>query len=337
MYLRKLRCSDGYRYVIRESYMDADGVWSHRDLVDLGQDPGKQIEYVGGNGYILNPELDKRLQDLSVQYSSEDLEQIFFPFLAPHIQRVIRNFQGHVSLRRRGSRGGAEDAARQNRLHSFDKRRVHFLRCGRVQIGNLEGRTWKFFHVLVDKSRDEIEHVIEEMEKVLKPHEMQAYLYTSLRLEDYFPGHLLRDYPEGLNRERLDECFMDALCTLNMDGSFFFGSGQRHDATSLHPYLVKYAVYYFDSDRGRDPWWGRLGEDWFRGGFRATPTSRQTMAVEEACSVMGISREELGRLDADGLNRLYREHAKELHPDKGGDKESFIRMKEAFECLISCK
>jgi len=34
------------------------------------------------------------------------------------------------------------------------------------------------------------------------------------------------------------------------------------------------------------------------------------------------------------LVRMYRRKAKELHPDLGGDKDSFIRMGEAFAYLM---
>ena len=37
------------------------------------------------------------------------------------------------------------------------------------------------------------------------------------------------------------------------------------------------------------------------------------------------------------LVRLYRRKAKELHPDRGGDQESFIRLSEAFTCLVEGK
>ena len=58
------------------------------------------------------------------------------------------------------------------------------------------------------------------------------------------------------------------------------------------------------------------------------------MDLEEACRVFGISREEIAKITESELVRRYREKAKALHPDTGGDKESFIRMAEAFACLM---
>jgi hypothetical protein len=34
------------------------------------------------------------------------------------------------------------------------------------------------------------------------------------------------------------------------------------------------------------------------------------------------------------LTRIYRQRAHELHPDKGGDTELFIRLTAAFEALL---
>ena len=43
------------------------------------------------------------------------------------------------------------------------------------------------------------------------------------------------------------------------------------------------------------------------------------------------------KMDRKQLVRLYRQKAKELHPDQGGDKESFILMREAFACVMEEK
>jgi curved DNA-binding protein CbpA len=37
------------------------------------------------------------------------------------------------------------------------------------------------------------------------------------------------------------------------------------------------------------------------------------------------------------LIRLYRRKAQELHPDKGGDQDQFVRLTEAYQDLIKRK
>ena len=58
------------------------------------------------------------------------------------------------------------------------------------------------------------------------------------------------------------------------------------------------------------------------------------MGMDDACRIFGVSREEVAGMKGKELVRMYRRKAKELHPDRGGDNESFIRMGEAFACLM---
>ncbi len=95
LYLRRVKFQDGWHYVLRESYCDA-GFWKHKDVADLGADPGECIEYTGGNGFYFQDELEEKLRAGGVDYSSEDLERLFRPFLKPHIRRIIENFQAHT-------------------------------------------------------------------------------------------------------------------------------------------------------------------------------------------------------------------------------------------------
>jgi DnaJ-class molecular chaperone len=42
-------------------------------------------------------------------------------------------------------------------------------------------------------------------------------------------------------------------------------------------------------------------------------------------------------MDRRELIRHYRRMAKQSHPDTGGDKEAFVHIKAAFECLLRRK
>lgn len=335
LYIRRLRSGQSVRYILRESYSD-QGFWKHRDILDLGEDPGAYIEYPGGNGYYYREDLEDALRKEGVAYSSDDLDTVFRPFLEASVRRVMdRFFRGAGGASKTWRSVPPDELNRfQSDLHSFDKRRLHYLRCGRVDIGELDGRSWKFLNVLFGKSRDEIEHTIEEMERILKPHEIRPYLYTALHLQRAFPGHVLQNNPVGLEPEKVDISFLSELCRLNEDSRFLNGlEDQQPDG--LHPYLVKYVILYFDSDfHPNFP----EGDFWnaFTGGrrFRAAVGPLPSLSLEEACRALGITPESFDEMDRKALVQCYRENAKKAHPDHGGDHEAFLRITEAYERLL---
>lgn len=336
MYLRRVLAQDGCHYIIRASYRDGC-CWRSEDLADLGGDPTRHIKYAGRNGFYFSAELEEQLHAKGARYSVEDLEELFLPFLPLHIRHLIEAFQSHVPLRH-GRKNYSEDelAQKQRSLHSFDKRRLHFLRCGRVDIGDLDRRPWKFLNVLMDKSRDEIEHVIEGMERVLRPRDLCPYLFTALHLQAQFPHHLLRNHPAALDREEVDRYLLEALCAVNDDETFFSGMEGRDPAT-LHPFLVKYLVLYFDSEFEAEGWPELLAERMRRRAFQRQRPAVRRMDLEKACMLLGIRREDIPGLNRKQLAKIYRRKAKELHPDRGGDQEAFIRMSEAFAILMEQK
>ncbi len=336
MYLRVVRFQGDFHYVIRSSYKEGE-CWKSRDLVDLGKDPGRYLECAGGNGFYFNPGLEEALLAKGVKYCSEELENLFMPFLPVHIRRVIERFQSHrMPQQNPGILSSQELVEQQRNLHGFDKRRLHFLRCGRVDIGELDGRPWKFLQVLTEKSRDEIEQVIDGMEHVLRPREIRPYLFTALHLQARFPNHLLRNHPAALDEVAVDDYFLAALCSLNSDETYFTGV-DRADRSTLHSYLEKYLVLYFDSEFAGDFWPERL-KNHVRRQRPGPPTPGvRRMDLDGACGLLGITRVGLLSMDRKELVRLYRRRAKELHPDRGGDKEAFIRMREAFACVLEAK
>ena len=338
MYLRRVKYQDGYHYLIRESYR-CEGCWKHRDVLDLGSDPRAYLHYPGGNGFYIDPAVEDALQDQKVRYDAEELEELFRPFLDPHIRSVLDRFsRGGSTVKAKCRSCSAEKLLRlQGQLHSFDKRRLHYLRCGRVNIGDLEGRVWKFLNPLLGKSRDEIEHVFDGMERSLRPHEMCTYLYTSLHLQRHFRNHLTRQHPGALDPEKVDHWFVEELCRLNRDSRFTAGIAD-HDQNILHPYLVKYAILYFDHDFERHRTWRDYATS-FMGGrqYHRRQPSSPAMPVRDACRVLGISMAEFAAMDREQLARHYRRRAKAVHPDQGGDHEAFVDMSAAYECLLAQK
>lgn len=337
MYLRLVKERRGYHFVLRES-VRRDDHWESRDLLDLGDSPEDYIELPGGNGFYFRSELEDALEEHGVHWETDELEEIFLPFLPPHIQRILNTFGVGSSTTNRWS--GCSDElliAEQRHLHSFDKRRLHYLRCGRVDIGNLEGRCWKFLNVLLEKSRDEIEHVIDQMESQLRPHEIKPYIFTALNLQSYFSHHLFKNQPAALDAEKVDGFFLDAICSLNSDHKFFKGV-PTHSEEDLHPYLVKYVIRYFDysfhaprflDESVRRFFWQRQ--------FTHRPPARSRMDVQQACDCLEISRDDFEKMRARDLVKCYRSKAMAAHPDRGGDHDTFIRLTEAYECLVVCK
>lgn len=98
-----------------------------------------------------------------------------------------------------------------------------------------------------------------------------------------------------------------------------------------------------EATAGGRRWWERSGagsdegrRDGTAGGRedrrrdRAAPDGRDGRpTVEAAYGVLGL---EAGA-DLEAVRRAYRERAKETHPDRGGDPEAFIRVREAYERL----
>jgi len=333
VYLRRVRYGDGYHFVIRESYGDGDCI-RNRDIMDLGPHPENCVEYPGGNGFYIDPSVEEMLQAKGVEYTAEELEQLFMPFLPFRIRRVIEQFRCHRSTAR-DRESSVELLEKQRGLHSFDKRRIHFLKFGRVDMGDLEGRPWKFLNVLIGKSRDEIEHTIEEMERGLQPREIRPYVYTALNLQSCFPSHLLRNQPAGLDREKVDAVFLDEICRLNRDNSFFRGV-EDHDSCCLHSILARYVILYFDHEFPGITLNDYLNE-FMRSRFRNSVRQRPVMALESACRLFGITVCEFEGMSEKDLVRVYRRTAHKVHPDKGGSQDGFVQVTEAYECLLARK
>ncbi len=341
MYLKRIRKGQSYCYVIRES-MWTGTCWTYRNLVDLGADPTKYIHYVGGNGFYFDESIEEQLKKLGVHYSSDELERVFFPFLRPDIQRIISMFShpqcNSVASKWKGY-SNEELYEHQKDVHSFDKRRLHFLRCGRIDIGNLEGRAWKFLNIMLEKSRDERETIIEKMEGQLKPREIKSYVYTAFNLQSYFSSSLLKNHPLALDPQKVDEAFLDALCKLNRDSSFFKGVPD-HDPESLHPYLRKYVIFFFDYEFGQNSSWEDfikriLGAQEYNAYKRMK--NKKNLSIQQACNVLEIDEKKLSNLSIKEIQKVYRKKAKELHPDAGGDHEIFIKLTEAYQTVMSYK
>ena len=329
MYLARLRDkNNSARYMIRQSYADG-GCFRSRDLFDLGEDPTRFIKYPGGNGFYIDTMVEEAIADQGVAASQDDLETVFMPFIDPHIRRVIEGFD------RGGRHCPQSDAcAPLQTPHPFDRDRLHYLKLGHVDRRRMGCTPGAFYRILQNKSRDEIEYDFIAAEKILKPHELARYTYQIFDLQRHFREHFAQSHPEALDQNRMDRYFVQSLCELDRDESFWIGSTRE---SGLHAHLVRYAVMYFDSSfPARDPFRDFLRDFMNRHRLHRPPES-VAVSLSESARLFGVSVETLKKMDCRTLARKYRKLALTHHPDKGGDPENFVKLTAAYRKLMRGK
>ncbi len=333
MYLAAMRDKGRRRYVLRETCLKEDRL-GYRDLFDFGVDPGGYVVYPGGNSFYFKDELVEALTARGIKGADRQLESILLPFLKTDIQRLLLRMG--ASRPEKGPRlKGEAMAMAQSGLHLFDRRRLFFLRFGRMDSPEAIMRPHKFLNALVGKSRDETEYYFEKLEQALRVREKKQYVYEALDLARHFAAESARLFPLCLDQTRLDEAFLAELCRLNLDRGF---SDEPTPGGWLSDYLIRYAIIWFDCEFGQRPPEERLFEEFAR---RRTvpppPPSGPAMDELEACRLFSLTREEWRRMGRDGLARIYRRLALRCHPDRGGDQDSFIELKKAYEVLTAGK
>ena len=90
---------------------------------------------------------------------------------------------------------------------------------------------------------------------------------------------------------------------------------------------AKLAAYYLDWDeyvKTDEEEVERLLDSFFKGIVNAD-------AKKDALAILGLAGEEPSKED---IKRRYRKLAHEAHPDRGGDKDAFISLRQAYECLL---
>ncbi len=68
--------------------------------------------------------------------------------------------------------------------------------------------------------------------------------------------------------------------------------------------------------------------------FYRPPSSQSTVYMTVVVGIFGVSEDDLKAMNKSDLTKLYRQKAYELHPDKGGEHDSFVRLAEAYEQLL---
>jgi len=331
MYLARKRIKGRIRFYIRESITNGRKMVS-RELYDLGYDPAEFIIYPdNGRAFYFHQRLIERLEEQGVKPDNEALEQLFWPFLDPESRRVIEMFT-RPSTSRGMPLSEQKKRCESEPFHSFDKRRMHYLRFGAMDQSGIGRAPKKIYRKLLDKSRDEIEQQFIEMERVLGKTEKKNYVYTIFDVSGHFRSEIARQFPQALDQERVDTAFLEELCRINDDREFWSDLGI---SDRLDDYLLRYAIWFFDTDFEGSNYLQDLAWQFKRRHHGFTPPPpRVVMPVEEAVAIMGITQQELDGMTIRTLTRQYRLRAQSVHPDKGGSHEQFIRLNRAFSDLL---
>lgn len=331
MYIAQILRSRPPRYVLRASCPAAGG-WCSRDLLELGGDPGRWIVYPGGNAFYVDPAVEERAAEAGVRTDGDELEEVFWRFVRPDIRRVIEPLRERRRPRNRTP--AAPEAAGGAAYHIFDRRRIHYLRYGQMDQGGLGRVSPRLFRVLDRRCRDEIEQYFLQAEQVLRARERKAYLYVAFDLQRFFHQACARTMPQALDPEELDRRFLEALCALQDDAAFWAGTPP---AKVLRPYLVRYAVMYFDSDFAAVDPLAEIYRRFMDDHRRHRPPEPPPVPLEEAAGFFGIAPEALRSMTRREVTRLFHRKAMELHPDRGGRHADFIRLAEIYRDVVRTK
>ena len=334
MYLAEHIINGTRKYVIRISqYNPEANCWQSRDLFDLGRSPWEFIEYPGGNAFYIKDSVCDQLTDQGVDYDPCELEELFWRFIKREIRQKIEPF--HCRGRRRSRTAEKKKISTGQQVRVFDKRRIYYLRCGVVDQCRIDRLPLKYFKALLNKSRDEIEQHILQLEKSLNPREYKQYVYVIFDLQRYFRSSPARSIPQALDQDELDSYFIKDVCRLHQDEFFWTGLEKGDD---LHEYLVRYIVMFFDYDFDGGSSWDEYLQNFINSKrFYRPPSLKKTVAVTEIVEIFGVSEEKLYAMNKSELTKLYRLKAHELHPDKGGEHDAFVRLAEAYEQLLRQK
>jgi hypothetical protein len=333
MYLARKRIKNILHYFIREAVIGNHEQVHSQELVDLGSDPSEYIIYPGGHSFYIDQIIQQRLEEAGIDATQEDLEEIFWPFLKPDIKRALDPFRSRSKARNRGKITSVQDTELRTKTHLFDKRRMHYLKFGRMNQRYVEQISGKFLKDLEGKSRDEIEQYFWISEKqVLKSHEFKTYVYVIFNLDRFFMTSSARNNPEQIDENLLDEYFLKEICLLNNADNFWMGEVHGQN---LNDYLVRYLIMFFDNDFVQR----NLADDFLRDfvnqhrAFRGYP-QKVTVSIKEASTIFEVSEETLNTISKPDLISLYRRLAQKHHPDLGGEHERFIRLTEAYQATM---
>ena len=333
LYLARNILGSRPRYFLRQSVPCADSILCSQQLFDLGEDPETFIIYIGDNGYYISDELIDAVQDKIQGDAGEILEELLWPFVDPEIRRKLESFMNRGYNKPLSPVSSEEKKAIDEQIHIFDRRRLHYLWYGSIDQTGLYKMPDKLCRKLLGMSRDEKEQYFIRKEQVYAADEIKDYLYTIFNLQEHFTESFARSMPQGLNQEKMDDFFVEALCKLDRDKSFWKGV---KPVPGLQPYLTRYLIFFFDYGFSRrspfDEYLYRFMNS--RRKF-SWPERKKHVTLEQASAIFDTPADKLTQLSRKELTKLYRQRAKNLHPDTpDGEHDEFVKLTEAYEELL---
>lgn len=332
MYLAFFSQNGQQQYQIRQSYKTADDQHYHyRTVFDLGHQPQDFLEILSEDICYFNSDLESKVAQWTDGDATEILEDLLWDFLPQEAQERLSYFRyrGKASVRPLSQ---TEKQAIAASVHIFDRRRLYYLRYGAVDQSRIFRLDAKLYRPLLHKSRDEIEYYFMALEQVLKPHELKTYVFTIFNLQRYFSHTYSATRPEALDQQDISDHFVDDLCTLNDDLSFW---PHYLDTGALKNHLQRYLIMFFDHGYDKRSRFDDFVRE-FMGHHRSWnwPEKKPDMSTTAIAEVFKTPWNDLLTLNQKDLTRLFRKQAKQLHPDRGGDHEDFIRLSTAYAALL---
>jgi len=325
MYIAFKRNKGLPQYILRESCVINDKL-TFRDLFDLGSDPSMFIKYPGGNGFYFDEKMEDAIYESGVEYDSDKLEHLFWPWIRPDIKRAVDTFRNRSYRDVHKKLTQKEKNHIRTHVHYFDKRRTHYLRFANMNQGAVENMSAVLFRNLVHQSRDEIEQHFLKQEFSLKAHELKSYVYTVFDLQKFFSGFMAKEMPHVLDVEKVDAYFIKEICRLNKE--------LFNKESYLTEYMIRYVIMFFDHHYANTTLLDDFARDFmFRHRF-FKPRPQKPVTTDKACRIFCISEKELGTMTKEKLSRLYRRLARQVHPDTGGSSEKFVELNNAYQSLL---
>ena len=319
-------------YSLRLSYWAPEDQQFHTtELVDLGTNPSAALHYPNDSCFQLDPDLVFQIEKRLGQDVESRLEELLWPFVDPVVQRKMEHFFS------RGKSGGRIRgkvkllSCNGQAVHSFDKRRMHFLRFGSTDQGEVLDMPPALEMQLLNRSRDELEQYFIEAEAKLRKTEIKSYLYAALNLRSHFSESYAGSMPQALPPEKIDDAFVDELCKLNQNKTFW---QDRSNYSHLSDYLIRYLILFFDSHFPRRNREFEEFEEFMNNHRQFRWPEKKTLGDDDLAALFGESIETLRKANKQEITRMYRKKAKSLHPDTGGEQEEFIRLTVAYEELL---
>lgn len=328
MYIACSTINGRNRFFIRESFLENE-IYYSRDLMELGENPGKFIIYANHMAFYIDESVEDHLSAAGMNVSQDELEDLFWPYLRPDVKYRFRY------ARSRSKKETAGNTA-SHHFHMFDRRRLHFLRFGQMNQKRIFNVSPKMFQVLNEKSRDELEQYFILNEKKLKPKEFKSYVYVIFDLQNHFGKTFATEMPQVLDQSEVDAHFLDDICRLNCDKKFWAGM----EMTGwLHEYLKRYIILFFDSAYAETRYFDEKRYDWINSkrAYKPFPFKTKEKMYQEASTIFGMPTNDLKKMSKKDLTKLYRKKARALHPDGGGSHDEFIHLSEVYDALVEGK